>query len=134
MNVNFNRLEIQFDELYNKRIELQIIKDSVNDSELKVLLNDILELISEHLEWIKEKLINKAIIKRNIEIEINNDRDKVKFSIETIELASNNIEDLLRKNHFSDEDRIILNELLNKYNYMDCEFENYMQRIDNNEI
>lgn len=119
------------------------------DSELKILLNDTLEIIGEHREYLEEEVL---FLKRQVlsydEIEgklvsrlndvstrfIDDDRNIAKGTIIGIELAIDLIDNILKNEKVRKEFKVKLEEVKSKYYYMDSELENYIQRINNGEL
>lgn len=119
------------------------------DSELKILLNDTLEIIGEHREYLEEEVL---FLKRQVlsydEIEgklvsrlndvstrfIDDDRNIAKGTIIGIELAIDLIDNILKNEKIRKEFKVKLEEVKSKYYYMDSELENYIQRINNGEL
>lgn len=119
------------------------------DSELKILLNDTLEIMGEHREYLEEEVlflkkqvllydaVEGKLISRLNDVSsrfIDEDKNIARGTICGIELAIDLIDNILKNEKIRKEFKVKLEEIKSKYYYMDSELENYIQRINNGEL
>lgn len=119
------------------------------DSELKILLNDTLDIIGEHREYLEEEVlflkkqvlsyeeVEGKLVNRLSDVSskfIDEDKNIARGAIYGIELAIDLIDNILKNEKIRKEFKVKLEEIKSKYYYMDSELENYIQRINNGEL
>lgn len=149
MEQGLKELNEQLQELTVGEEEIKKMWSRALDSELKILLNDTLEIIGEHREYLEEEILflNKEVrsynkfegrsIKRLNEISskyVDEDRNIAKGTINGIELAIELIDRILYIGKIREKIMSELKEIKIKYYYMSSELENYIQRINNEEF
>lgn len=149
MEQGLKELNEQLQELTVGEEEIKKMWSRALDSELKILLNDTLEIIGEHREYLEEEILflNKEVrsynkfegrlIKRLNEISlkyVDEDRNIAKGTINGIELAIELIDRILYMGKIREKIMSELKEIKIKYYYISSEFENYIQRINNGEF
>lgn len=148
MDYGLKELNEQLQILVIGEKEIRQMWNNTKDSELKILLNDTLEIIREHQKqlgeeilFLNEKIDTKVILPKGINMLKDNsinykgkDRNIVIGTIKIIEIIIKNFDDILKlkKLKTSIEERLKI--IKNKYYNIDTELENYIQRLDNKEI